>query len=266
MDRGSLTAARYDPHRPKAHHLSMLCAPGLTAWCVQGVGDGATLALHWGEDATVLQDPQFPLQPVSVSFITLPEWSTMVPQGVLEPGTEADHLAFVHGRLPSGAMRDEPVRSLGATCIYVHDDVTERAVLERVPNARALPMQGLMVRSALSRAHEGPCMLMHRGHDRLDVAIADRGRVLMSNTYPARTGQDLLYFTLLALERTGLSPKTCPVQVSGTHLTDGERGLLGRYLDHMIPATPPLPAELQAPVNLMADRWMALLEQFACVS
>jgi hypothetical protein len=266
MERGSLSASRYDPGRPKAHHLSVLSSIGVTAWAVQGIERGDLLALHWSTGADVLNDPALPLHPVSVSFITLPEWSTMVPEGVLEPGTEAAHLALVHGGLPSGAMRDEPVRSLGAKCIYVHDDVTERAVLERLPSARALPMQGLMVRGAIARSHEGPVALVHRSTDRVDVAIADHGRVLLSNTFPARTGQDLLYFTLLALEQCGLSPKGTTVYMSGTHLSDGERNLLGRFLDRMLPAMDDLPNDLGAAEVVKGDRWLALLEQFACVS
>ena len=266
MDSGSFQASRYAPERLRTHHLSVLCAQGVSAWAVHDLDRGEVIALGWGPEQQALMDPMLPKHPASVSFISLPEWSTLVPEGALAPGTEAAHLALVHGGRPSGAMRDEPVRSLGATCIYVHDDVAERAVLERFPNARALPMQGLMIHSVLGRAHERPTVLLHRSADRLDVAIASKGTVLMSNTFPARTAQDLLYFALLAVEQTGLHTHDALVLVSGTHLVEGERNLLQRYFTDLAPAMRPLDPGLDTGTDFAADRWLALLEQFACVS
>lgn len=266
MDSGSLIAPTYDPERPRSHHLSLLVSQGLGGWAVHDLALGEVLAVGWGSDQAFLRDKDLPLHPASVSFITLPEWSTLVPEGALIPGTEARHLALVHGGLPSGAMRDEPVRSLGATCIYVHDDVLERAILERFPSARALPMQGLMVRGVLARSQEHPTALLHRSADRADVAIALKGQVLMSNTFPARTAQDLLYFSLLAFEQCGMAPGSGQLFYSGTHLSEGERNLLQRFFTQFRPAVSAWPEDLSVPDGPPADRWMALLEQFACVS
>jgi hypothetical protein len=54
--------------------------------------------------------------------------------------------------------------------------------------------------------------------------------------------------------------------MSGTHLSDGDRNLLGRFLDRMLPAMDDLPNDLGAAEVVKGDRWLALLEQFACVS
>jgi hypothetical protein len=198
--------------------------------------------------------------------VSLPEWSTLVPDGALAPGTEARHLALVHGTLPTGAMRDEPVPSLGATCIYVHDDRLEQPVLDRFPKARPLPMQALMVRAALARSTNGPVLLLHRSTDRADVAVARRGELLLSNMYPARSAQDLLYFLLLAVERCGLAPGTVELQLGGTHLGDMERDLLGRYFERVAPVVQAPWTATGGGAPLQPERWWAVLEQFACVS
>jgi hypothetical protein len=163
-------------------------------------------------------------------------------------------------------MRDEPVRSLGATCIYVHDDREEHDVLQRFPHARALPMQGLMVRSAKALGADRAVILLHRGADRLDVAVVDRGSLLLSNTYPARSAHDVLYFTLLALERTGQAPSAIRLCYGGTHLSDAERDLLGRYVNDCRPASELPWKHDNTTTEGKAYRWMAALEQFACVS
>jgi hypothetical protein len=266
MDSGSLRSSRYEPALERAWHLSILTGQGVTACAVHSIEDGEPVALFWGAGQNLLSDPELPRDPLTVSFVSLPEWSTLVPDGALEPGSEPEHLALVHGGLPSGALRDEPVRSLGATCIYVHDDREEHAVLQRYPHARALPMQGLMVRVAKACGADKAALVLHRGADRLDVAIVDRGRLLLSNTYPARSAHDLLYFTLLALERTGISPSEVELQYGGTHLSDAERELLLRYVESGVPACTFTPEGITTGGGEQVYRWFGALEQFACVS
>lgn len=265
MDHGSHRSSRYDPGRDRAWHLSILTGQGITACAVHDAADGTAVALFWGDGHGVLDDPQLPPHPASVSFVSLPEWSTLVPDGALAPGSEANHLALVHGGLPSGALRDEPVRSLGATCIYVHDDREEHAVLQRYPNARALPLQGLMVRTARSRGADRAVLLLHRAADRLDVAVVDRGRLLLSNSYPARSAHDVLYFTLLSLERTSLSPASVTLLIGGPHLSEAERDLLARYVEHCEAAVGGLIEDERSTPAPGPERWMAALEQFECV-
>lgn len=266
MVRGSLLAKRYAPEVERTWHLSILIGQGVSAWAVHDAENGEPVALAWSTEDHCLGLPEVPSHPRSVSFVSLPEWSTLVPDGALVPGHEADHLALVHGGLPAGALRDEPVRSLGATCIYMHDDRTERRVLERFPNARALPMQGLLVRAAQARCTDRPVLLLHRGLDRLDITVANRGKVLLSNTYPARSGQDTLYFALLATEGCGLAAAETLLHAGGTHLSDGELELLARYFHSSVQACADSWTEDQQGKDLRVDRWLGALEQFPCVS
>lgn len=245
--------------------MSLLVAGELRAWAAHAVDDGQVVALQWAHGVSALDAPELPAHPASVSFVTLPEWSTLVPEGALEPGSEPHHLSLVHGGLPTGALRDEPVPDIGATCIYVHDDEHERQVLDRYPNARPVPLCSLMLRSALSRSGDGAVMLLHRSHDRLDVAIARTGRLLLSNTYPARSSQDLLYFALLAADGCGMAPAAVRVLHGGTHIAAHEVSLLQRYFAKAEEAgTASLGTIAEATID--GSRWLALTEQFACVS
>lgn len=266
MDHGSHRTSGYDPGRERAWHLSILTGAGRTACAVHDVADGMPAALFWSTGTAALSEHDLPQRPVSVSFVSLPEWSTMVPEGALLPGSEANHLALVHGGLPSGALRDEPVRSLGATCIYVHDDRDEMEVLRRYPHARALPMQAVLAQLAKVRAADRPVMLLHRSADRVDLAVADRGRLLLSNSYTARSAHDVLYYMLLALEQLQLSPERTQLHYGGSHLSDAERDLLLRYIRNAKPAStlPWLESEPNGPEA--PHRWMAALEQYACAS
>ncbi|MBK6882790.1 MAG: DUF3822 family protein [Flavobacteriales bacterium] len=264
MEGGSRRVTSYDPTSDRGHHLAILVGQGVVAWVAHDLRTSAPGALAWGADMAILEHATLPKHPRSVSFVSLPEWSTLVPDGALYPGDEEQHLALIHGELPAGQVRDEPVRTLGASCIYVHEELAERQVLERFPNARALPLQAVLVQSAQQRSNGRPLVLVHRGADRVDIAIAHDQELLLSNSYPARTPEDLLYFCLLAMERCGCSPEDTLLHCGGTHLTGIERDLLQRYLPHMASANPfRWPG---AALHEHADRWLAAMDQLACVS
>lgn len=255
--RGRRSEGGYDPARERAYHLSILTGGDTSAWAVHDAADGRPLALAWGPGQEALADAQLPKAPATVSFIALPERSTLVPDGALEPGNEAAHLALVLGHAPEGELRDESIAAVGATCIYTHDKAATQAVLQRYPHARPMAMQALLVRGALARSKDGPVVLVHRGPQRTDVTVADSGRLLLSNSFPVRTAHDLLYFTLNAAQRTGVDPAQATVLPCGTHLTTDESRLLERYFARTGTATGM--EGLEEP-----GRWMAALEQFAC--
>lgn len=264
--RGEQVGPSYAPERERAYHLAILAGAEGSVWVASDMTSGTPLAMAWGPDMDPLEHGRLPKAPATVSFIAQPEWSTLVPDGALEPGTEAAHLALVHGDVAAGELRDEPIGDVEATCIYKQHGPTANAVLKRYPNARPLSMRGLMVRAVLARWRDKPVVLVHRGPQRTDLAIADRGRLLLSNSFPVRTANDLLYFTLNAVERSGLRPDDCRLFVGGTHLMDTDRELLERYFaatcdaigdDERIAGPDPLPHP---------GRWLGALEQFACVS
>lgn len=266
MEQGSQRSTQYDPDRERAYHASILIGQGVSVCAVHALATAEPQALLWASNTDVLAHPELPKHPRSVTFVSLPEWSTLVPDGALQPESGPQHLALVHGSMPGGQVRDEPVRTLGATCLYVNDDVHEKMVLERFPNARALPLQAVLVRGAQMRAARGTTILLHRGSERADIAVAQGQRVLLSNSYPARTAEDLLYFCLLATEQCGLRSDTVAVRMGGTHLSQKERDLLGRYFNDHAPAVLQEWSGLPTVAEQPLDRWLAALDQFACVS
>ena len=255
----------YDRTRERAFHLSVLLGEGVCAWVVHATGNGELVAMAWSAGDLALKDNHLPEHPVSVSYVALPEWSTLVPDAALVPGTEAQHLSLVHGNAPKGQIRTEPVRLLGATCIYSRSAQAEKTLLELFANARPLPLRSILVRGVLSRSSSKPSVLLHKGADRTEIAIAYQNHLLLCNSFPVHTSADLLYFTLLSVERTGHSPADIDLFYGGTHLNANDRELLAKYFKHLDGAVlDPFPdsnAE-QDP----ADRWLAALEQFACVS
>ncbi|MBL7944617.1 MAG: DUF3822 family protein [Flavobacteriales bacterium] len=262
---GAYRANDYRPEEERRYHVGIVIGPALSAWVVRDARNTHVAALAWAAEERALKHADLPQHPRSVTFVALPEWSTLVPDGALEPGTAVDHLTLVHGKLPSHLVREEPVQPLGAQCLYVNESIHERAVLDRYPIARSLPLQGVLVHGARTRSMQGPTMLMHRGGERLDIAIADKGNLLLSSSYPARTAEDVLYFCLMAADRVGCDPGRLAVRLGGTHLMTTDRELLGRYFVDTASAVPPT-TMATIPTTVEVDRWLAAFDQFACVS
>lgn len=266
MERGGHKVNGFDPGRERAYHVGVLIGQGVSAWVAHDVNTKQPAAMAWGADADALRSADLPKHPRSVSYVSLPVWSTLVPDGAFDPAAAGEHLALVHGRLPSRALRDEPVDTLAANCVYMHDETNERLVLDRFANARSLPLQALLVRGAQARSTKGPLLLVHRGSDRADIAVARGQDVLLSSSYPVRTPEDLLYFCLLAAERCGLEPDTSRIRSGGTHLSSTEREMLDRYFaDHDKAIDFKWPTARPGDQDPL-DRWLGAFEQFACVS
>lgn len=260
------TLPGYDPQRERAWHLSVWLAPDTQAWCVHDVQTGSCVALQASRAAELPQQQLLPLKPVSVSFTALPEISTLVPESALAPGTEPMHLKRVHGALPEGLLRDEPIPALSARCVYLHDEAAEQRLIGRFPSARALPLQAILVNGVMARSSQGPTVLLHRSATRLDLAIAREQQLLLSNTYHATTAEDTLYYTLFALEQCCVDKNITLIHTCGTHLGTEEEALLADYIPDVRPATTeetPPAATLGLPAP---HAFTALLEQFACAS
>ena len=132
----------YDPAKERAWHLSVWMSPGWNAWCVHDKATGACVALQADKGDALPTEALLPKRPLSVSFTALPEISTLVPESALVPGSEMRFLKMVHGALPTGLLRDEPIGALGARCVYLHDEQAEHRLMMKYPNARSIPRRG----------------------------------------------------------------------------------------------------------------------------
>ena len=140
---------------------------------MQELGTGRLMALYADKGDGLPQDERLPVHPSTVSFTALPETSTLVPESALVPGTELRHLKLVHGKVPTGLLRDEPVEAIGAHCIYLHDETAERSLTGRYPQARPVPMRSLLIRLGLEG--NGWQLVLYRTRQRMDLVLVDAG-------------------------------------------------------------------------------------------
>lgn len=262
--RTSILATSYDAAKERAWHLSIWASPDVSAWCAHDVATGRCVALSSDHGMALPDEALLPKRPVSVSFTALPEISTLVPENALAPGSEMRHLKMVHGHLPTGLLRDEPIGALGARCVYLHDEQAEHRLVTRFPHARSLPLQAVLVHAVLARSSGKHTVLIHRSAKRLDVAIARDQRLLLSNTFHAVASEDVLYYTLFALEQCGARPEDARCLICGTHLNTGDDDLLARYLPEVEHVIEPEDQRLHGLNIAGPHHFAALLEQFAC--
>ncbi len=256
---------RYDP-AATGLHLAIVVHPDGLAWSAHDRANGRCLCLAQGRGASWPAEERLPLDPAGVSFCAMPELSTLVPESTLRPGTEAGHLSLVHGPLPTGLLRDEPVEDLGARCVYLHDEGMEHQVLERFPAARAVALRSLLVRWAIAHGRQGAALVVHRVGKRMDVTLADAEGLKLSNAYHCATGTDALYYLLHLLDALRLEPDAVAVRWCGPAWTGADTELVRRYLPTAAPALTSADPMLTGMETAAPETWWALLEQAACVS
>lgn len=247
-------------------HLAIVVHPDGLAWSAHDRADGRCLCLAQGRGTTWPAEERLPLEPAAVSFCALPELSTLVPESTLRPGTEAGHLSLVHGPLPTGLLRDEPVEDLGARCVYLHDEGMEHRVLERFPAAQAVALRSLLVRGALACGRQGAAVVAHRVGKRMDVAVADAQGLKLSNAYHCTTGTDALYYLLHLLDALRLEPAAVAVRWGGPAWAGADLELLKRYLPTAAPVLTSADPMLAGLETAAPETWWALLEQAGCAS
>lgn len=241
-------------------HVGLLLGPGFAGWCAHERSSGKLIALHTAFRAELPHTDLIPREAASASCVVLPEWSILVPESALVPGSEAVHWGASFGREPLGTLRTEGLELLDAQTIHTHDPAMERSAHSFLPHARTLSLQALLVRAAMAQRTDRDVLLVHCSTDRIDVVLAVHGSILLSNTFPARTSEDVLYFALLAAERCKRKPEELQLLHAGPLAHDRNVVLLERYFQHCAPATA---AGLPGQAN--AQHWLALTEQFACV-
>ena len=264
--RTSIFATGYDAAKERAWHLSVWASTEMNAWCAHEATTGRCVAISSDHGLGLSDEGHLPRRPISVSFTALPEISTLVPENALAPGSEMRHLKMVHGHLPTGLLRDEPIGALGARCVYLHDEQAEHRLVSRFPHARSLPLQAVLVHGSMARSAGKITVLLHRSARRLDLAITHEHRLLLSNTFHAATAEDVLYYTLFALEQCGARPDEARCLTCGTHLSTPDEELLARYLPDLAPLVTREDRRLTG-LNIPTPHYFgALLEQFACAS
>jgi hypothetical protein len=100
----------------------------------------------------------------------------------------------------------------------------------------------------------------------VDLAVARNGQVALSNAFHAVSAEDVLYYALFALDRTGLAPGEVSVVIGGTHLGDPEATLLKEYLPNVKPALGNGDGVLNGLKLDAPERLAGLLDQCACAS
>lgn len=256
----------YDPDTTRSWHLSILMAPDLLAWSAHSVEDGQVMAFHSERGSALTLKGALPTGPATVSFTALPETSTLVPESAITSGNEMRFLKLVHGPVPTGLLRDEPIATLDARCIYLHDEDSELFLMGRYPQARPVPLQAVLVNSALSRSDGHASVILHHCADRLDIVVTRQRELLLSNSFHVTCSEDMLYYTLFVLEQCGIAASVAHVLFGGTHWSSSETGRLAEYFEHVAPMISPTAGTIAGLKLQEPHLWSALLEQFACAS
>lgn len=135
--------------------------------------------------------------------------------------------------------------------VFAYEPVVKRLCEHYFPAARPGHLAAPLIRSWRRLAPpDGPAIYANVRNSQVQIAVFERGSLLLYNTYAFHHANDLLYFVLLAYEQFRLIPAETPLTLTGNVLTESDLyRQLYRYIRHIAFAEPTglqLPAEARA--------------------
>lgn len=110
------------------------------------------------------------------------------------------------------------------------------ALFSQSQNIKVVHRQSVQMTVAVMRNKQANCkqIFIQMMEDSFDLLLMDKGNVILANTYPCRTDDEMLYYVLNIFNQMKIDPYSTKVLVGGS--SDGhEIGLFSQYLENVSP-------------------------------
>lgn len=190
---------------------------------------------------------------------------TLVPLRFFNPLNISEYWDTVSGYKADQQIRSDSIPTLDATLLYT----VPLALLDRLtkiqPRSRVFYSASawLTTIQQISNTTPKPSVFVHLHANQGFVGILDSGSLLFFNRFIWQTAKDFLYFTLLALDQSGLQLDTTRLILSGKVTPDSEIcQLLQRYFPDNEMASAPLAVNFPADFPKAHSHWYFDLTSF----
>ena len=172
---------------------------------------------------------------VVVGFDT--PFHTMVPAPLYDPGQNGRYLEFNFGKKVYGQVKADKLEEIDAfnVCGIPQQliDIAEANYKE----AAFFHRSTAIIRAIYNHQKINPvpaCIYLNRRGQFIDLASMEAGRLVFFNSYSCTGKEDVLYYTLYAIEQLNLRPENVQLFISGMIDNDSETHLLlGQYINQV---------------------------------
>jgi hypothetical protein len=145
-------------------------------------------------------------------------WHTLVPSPLFDIDQEIKYLEF-NFRLPDGCqVRSERVEEIDAYNIYGFLPGIRDIIQKHFREAAFIHRSSALIRAVFQHHLNNPgpgCVFLHVRDQFIDLVAFGESRLSFFNSFPCRSKEDTLYFTLYAIEKLKLRPDAVQLFTSG---------------------------------------------------
>ena len=159
--------------------------------------------------------------PFKKTFVLIPSrHSTLVPSAIFKPEKKEEWLNFCVQHENDQLTFFNKVKMADAFNVFAVPAAVYTIINRQFPDPQFFHQHTPIIENGLSAratSNESASLMIHLNKDFFDVVVFEKGRLQLCNSFPIRSDNDFIYFTLLIFEQLKLEPAQTEVILSGWH-------------------------------------------------
>lgn len=159
---------------------------------------------------------------------------TLVPAPLFDSGQGNKYLEFNFGMTGSGQVSSDRIEEIDASNVYAIPQGLLDIVHVNYRDAALFHRTSALIRAIYNHQNVNPApagIFLNVREEFIDLISFESGRLAYFNSYSCTSKEDMLYYTLYAIEQLNLRPDTAQLFIIGTIDSGSEsHRLLGQYI------------------------------------
>jgi len=146
------------------------------------------------------------------------QWHTLVPLSLFDPGQVLKYLEFNFSLPENCLVGFDQVSEIDASNIFGYSSGLKDVFSRHYPEAAFVHRSSALLKAVREYSQvdlDQPALYLNSREQYIDLACFDGKDPVFFNSFPCRTKEDVLYFTLYAIEQMKLRPDAVRLIVSG---------------------------------------------------
>ena len=159
--------------------------------------------------------------PFKKTLLLVPsQQSTLIPSGIFDPSLKNDWLKFCTNTIEKGLVLYNKVKMADAFNVFSVPEYVFNLMKRQFPEPIFFHQHTPIIETNLSTpfsAFDSVALFIHFNRDFFDIVVFGKNRLKLCNSFPIKSDNDFIYFTLFVFEQLKLEPVNTEVILSGWH-------------------------------------------------
>jgi hypothetical protein len=201
-------------------------------------------------------------------FSYVGEQSSLIPEMLFNAASKNKYFELVYTKAEDYEVEFDKVHSLDSFNIYAIPIEILKALKEKYPkfylfHHKSVLLENLSIENKFSEKNNA---YVHIHANFFDLAIFSKSKLIFSNTFTFDTKEDIMYYSLFAMEQIGLKPIDSFLYFSGKHIESKTIKTFSKKFFQLTKHKPErfLLGEFDKAENFKPDEYLTLLRLYLC--